>query len=750
MMRTVPPSVAVGLLLVLLTTLAYSPALKCGFVNWDDQKYVYENSHVTGGLSSEAFGWAFSTFHASNWHPLTWLSLQADATVFGPGAAGFHLTNLVLHATNVLLFYAFLLRTTASLWPAAVAAALFAVHPIHVESVAWVSERKDVLSATFWLLGLLLYARYVARPGPGRYAALVLVFAMGLLVKPMLVTFPCALLLMDYWPLRRAETFSRLFREKVPLFVLAGLASAVTVAAQRAGGATAGLGALPLGDRAGNAVVAYAIYLRKLFWPNDLAAYYPHPGSRPAGDVLLCGALLVGISYTCWRLRARVPQVAVGWAWFLGTLVPVIGIVQVGRQALADRYAYIPFLGLYVALTWAARRGVMGAATGRGATRIGTLVAVGTVAAGLLVTRSQIEHWRNGVALWERVLAVVGSDFHAHYNLATALRGEGRSDDALHHIRAALRMEPSEPQYYNEFGVLLMDRNEFPEAEARFRQALERDPNFALARMNLGTVLVKQRRWEEAAAELERALRVSADLPMAHLNYGAVLEQRGDTAAAERAYRRAIELEPDSAAAHYNLGTLLGKIGRRDGAVRALAEAVRLNPQFANAHLNLGRAYEDVGDDARAVECFRAAARLEPSKSPHRLALAAVLARSGRAEEALTEEREALRLEPRWPARYARNAWVLATHPDPAQRDERAAVALAEQACRVTERRQPALLEVLAAAYAAAGRYADAAAVSSVAIEQARATRLDPLAQRIEKQRALYLTNQPFRDTSLR
>jgi protein O-mannosyl-transferase len=548
-----------ALLLVGVTLAAFAPVLSAGFVIYDDERYVLRNPHVQEGFGGDALLWAFTAGYASNWHPLTWLSHMLDWRLFGASPAGHHLTSLLLHAANAVALFLLLDRMTGAPWRAAFAAALFALHPLHVESVAWVAERKDVLSTLLWLLTTWSYVAWTRKKGTARYLLVVALLAFGLAAKPMLVTLPLTLLILDFWPLRRWEGGTaptlRLVAEKVPLLALSAASAAVTWAVQAASPAVGSLHEFPLGTRISNALVAYAGYLGKTVWPAGLAVFYPHPGPflplwKPAGAALL----LVAITAAVVALRRRHPCLLSGWLWYLVTLLPVIGLVQVGEQAMADRYTYVPLIGLFVAAAWGipdAARGLLAAsrwARWESAERDRVLhwalpaAAVALLLALAVVTRSQAATWKDSVTLFEHALAVTEENYLAHLDLGTALSREGRGAEALAHYAEAVRIKPDN----------------------------------AIARYDLG----------------------------------AALAARGRDAEAMEHYVKALALSPGYAAAHNNLGILLAKQGKIDEAARHYAEAARIRPDFAEAHFNLAVALHALGREAEARAELAAATRL--------------------------------------------------------------------------------------------------------------------------------------------
>jgi len=498
-------------LLVVAVLLLFARTGRFSFVVYDDDQYLTGNPRVQSGLSAEGVAWAFTTTHAANWHPLTWLSHMLDVELFGMDPGAHHRVNVAFHAANTLLLFLVLLRMTAAPGRSAFVAALFAVHPLHVESVAWVAERKDLLCAFFWFLALGAYARYAARPVLKRYLPVLLLFALALLSKPMAVTLPFVFLLLDFWPLGRASSpagILRLLPEKIPLFVLTAASCAVTLVAQQQGGALAPLRALAPGVRLAHALVAYAAYLGKTLWPASLAVFYPHPGIAPpawkvAGAILLLAALS---ALAVWR-RDRSPWILTGWLWFLGTLVPVIGLVQVGEQAIADRYTYLPLVGIFLALAWelpeiARRCNLPGRALQAGAVLVLLPLAVASWV--------QTGYWKNGETLFEHTLRASPENWLAEVTLGAFREEEGKIDEAIAHYRNGLRLKPDFPFGHNNLGAILMRRGQVEEAIPHFREAVRILPDYLEAQYNLANALSRTGRHDEARIHFREVLRIRA------------------------------------------------------------------------------------------------------------------------------------------------------------------------------------------------------------------------------------------------
>ncbi len=598
----------IALLLVGTTLSVFLQVRSFEFINYDDLDYVVDNPHVTGGLTTQNVGWAFTSGESATWQPLVWLSLMLDVQVHGLAPRGFHTTNLVLHILNTLLLYLLLVRLTGQPWPSAFAAALFAVHPLHVESVAWVTERKDVLSTLWGLLSLLAYTSY-GQGGRRRHLwAACLLLALGLMAKPMLVTWPFLLLLLDYWPLERwspavsgqrpgPETLkdsrkSRLQRghhakraanhsgrqrgrrrtdglgwtalaiEKIPFFVLVAAASAIAFRVQAGHEAVTSLTVISLPERLANAVVSYVIYLGKTFWPVHLSVLYPHPnlpGGTPwaAWQVLGAGVILLVISALVWHWRAR-RYLLIGWLWYLGSLVPVIGLVQIGTHGRADRFTYVPLIGIFVMIAWAGTDLVQ-RWVASGQLRWARLIQVAGVMTAVLLAAagwSQTRHWQNSITLYEHSLRGNAGGPKLHYNLGLAYSQRGEHQSALAHYRAAIGMKSDHDKAWNNLGNSLRLLGSYEKAEQAFQRALELNSAFALA----------------------------------HANYSLLLEQTGRLEEAIAQRQLALGLEPDDATSHNHLGTLLARNGRLEEAIVHFRQAVQLNPQDRDARWNLAQA----------------------------------------------------------------------------------------------------------------------------------------------------------------
>jgi tetratricopeptide (TPR) repeat protein len=746
-------SVFICLCLAVVTAAVYWPVRHFEFTNYDDDVYVTENPHVQGGVTLRGVVWAFTTPHFNMWMPLTWLSCMLDCQLFGLNAGAHHLVNVLFHIANTLLLFTVLNRMTAAQWRSAFVAALFALHPLHVESVAWVAERKDVLSTFFWMLTMLAYVHYVEQPNGGRYLLALGLCALGLMAKPMLVTLPFVLLLLDYWPLgrtrwaqsaigvRKERSLGYLLREKLPFIALMIPASIVTYWAEQRGGLIVLLDSLPVGMRVVNAVVSYVRYLGKAFWPVGLAAFYPY---RTWSLVVMCGAgaVLAGVSgAVIWRAR-RQPYLFTGWLWYLGTLVPVIGLVQAGTQSMADRYTYIPLVGLFIMVAWCLPHSLVEQRKPR-------MVAVATAAALLVscavLTGFQVRHWKNNETLFRHVLNVTKDNHLAHENLGRALLDQGKFAEATAEFAALLRIKPDSAPAHNNLANALAAQGKAAEAIAEYQAALRIKPDFAEAHNNLAGTIAGQGKLAEATAEYQAALRIKPDLAEAHNNLANTLIRQGRLAEAVAECQAALRIKPDLAEAHYNLGNALASEGKVAEAIAEYRASLRIKPDNVGAHNNLGAALASQDKVAEAMGEYAAALRIKPDYADAHYNLGVALANQGRIAEATTEYRETLRLRPDWPPALGGLAWILATSSNESVRNGGEAVQLAERLCAVSGCQEADGLDVLAAAYAEAGRFDDAVRVAQRAVEAATAAGPGDLAGQIQERLKLYRASRPYR-----
>ncbi len=630
--------------LLLIATLAiYSPVRQFEYVNFDDPDYTTANPHVRAGLTLEGMAWAFTSAYAANWIPITWLSLMFDFQMFGPQSGPQHVVNVLLHALTTLLVFAFFQRATGAHWRSAFVAFVFALHPLHVESVAWIAERKDVLSGLFWFLTLWLYVRFFERWIVARYLLVLTAFALGLMAKPILVTLPLVLILIDRWPLRRAWSL-RLVTEKAPMFGLALASSIITFIVQQRGGSVISLEAIPAATRLANGFVSYLAYLVAMFWPARLAAFYPYPSQLPWWQVTGAIVAIAAISGAAIQYRRRLPYLAAGWFWYLIMLVPVIGWVQIGEQARADRYTYIPLAGIAVILAW----GGAELAFRWPKTRVAIIgLASAACLSWTILTAQQIQSWRNSETLFRHALQVTTNNYVAFTNLGVALRTQGRVDEAMRDFTEALGIRPHFVDARNDLAEALLVEGRAADAIPNLEDALRTKPDFADAHVNLGAAYEKLGRPADAAREYRAALALQPGSAVAHSGLGAALAEQGQGDEGIHELQQALSLDPDNAEAHFSLGLILANLGRPAEAVAHFSEAVRLRPNDPEAHYNLGTALGSLDRLEEAAEQFNFALRLRPNDAPTHVNLGKALANMGRLDEASAQFAAALRIDPR-------------------------------------------------------------------------------------------------------
>jgi tetratricopeptide (TPR) repeat protein len=629
------------------TAIAFAPALRCGFVNFDDPYYVTGNTNVMRGPGWAATVWAFTTFEQANWHPLTWLSLQLDARLWGDTALGYHLTNVLLHAASAGLLFLALRALTGAAGRSLAVALLFAVHPLRAESVAWVAERKDVLSIFFGILALWGYAWYASVPSARRYLAVAVPFTLSLLCKPTLVTLPALLLVLDWWPLGRwrPKGAFTLVREKLPLFALTAASCVMSVLSQASRGAVLDQEMIPLSVRLGNAALAYVAYLAKTAWPLHLAPLYPHPALVPPGvsfpEVLAATVVLVAITVAAWALRRKAPYLLAGWLWYVGTLVPMLGLVQVGGQSYADRYTYFPQIGVLVAICWGAADLLL--------RRPRLAVAVTAVTAALLagLNWQQVAIWHDSVTLWEHDLNATGPNHIALFNCGEGYEKQGRLQDAATRFRESLVYNPTAAKAYFELGVVLQKLGRPDEAVQQFQEVCHLDAKRADAHNRLGDLLFRQHKPDEAISHYESSLKIDPNDGRTLCNLAMVELATNHFDRAEVHYRQALQELPDSPEAHNGLGLILLKQGKSDEGIRELQRVIEVGTHPGHAHNNLGKAFEDLGKFDPAIEHYEQATRLSPELGIGWHNLGRMRLRQGRVPDAIACFEKAIELEPR-------------------------------------------------------------------------------------------------------
>jgi tetratricopeptide (TPR) repeat protein len=691
-----------SVLLVLLIVVVYWPIRQAEFLNFDDGQYVNNNPNVFHGLTRAGFVWAFTTFHAANWHPLAWLSHMLDCQIFGDNPAGHHWTNVGFHAANSLLLFLWLWRTTRAFERSAFVAAIFALHPLHVESVAWIAERKDVLSGFFFMLVLITYGRYAENRAPTAeasqmkgaktfnfrrrwvwYAVALALFACGLMAKPMLVTVPFLLMLLDVWPFQRVSFSRELFKrrallklmfEKIPFLLLSAGSAFLTFEAQSRGGAVAKFSIIPMSVRLLNAAESYVWYLVKTACPSGLGAYYSYPADLVWQPAVAAGLVIVAITAAAIWLGRRAPYALVGWLWYVGMLVPVIGLIQVGAQTRADRYSYLPMIGILILVTW----GMSDLIARWRAQRVPfALAACAAVAACAVLSRSQVHYWKNSIVLFTRALEVSPErDFIAHHNLGHALSAQGKQEEAIPHFREALRIRP--------------------------------------------------------------------DYSVAHFNWGNAVGVQGKVEEAITHYQAAIRLNPDYEEAYYNLGKALVLTGDLAGGKTNLLEALRCKPDYSEALTALGNLYLLEGNPAEGLKCLQQGAKANPDLPEAHYFLGAALVRQGRIQEGVRAFRTAIKLQPKFADALNDLAWVLATVDDPRIRNATEALSLSRRACEADHYENPMHLDTLAVALSEVGQFDEAKERTRQAIRIAEDRHEPALVEKLRPRLPAYEQRRPY------
>ena len=655
------PGFVICLSLILLTAFAFEPVRHNDFVNYDDNIYVTENRNVTVGLTADSIVWAFTTSDVANWHPLTWLSHQLDCQLFGLNPFWHHMTSLVFHIANTLLLFCVFNRMTKALWASAFVASAFALHPLHVESVAWIAERKDVLSMFFWMLTMAAYLRYAEKPKAGRYLLVAAALCLGLMAKPMLVTLPFVLLLLDYWPLGRfrhqslvesesspykSATALGLIIEKIPLLIIVIISCAVTYLAQQGGGAIRLSETFPLKLRIANAFVSYISYIAKMFYPVSLAVLYPHSeGSLQLWQSVASLALLVVISVLIILAARRRGFLLVGWFWYLGTLIPVIGFVQVGVQAIADRYTYVPLVGIFIMLAWSF------AGLVRKLSLPKLVIALPTgllIIAMLICTRIQLRYWKDSFTLFKHTLDVTENNYVMHLNFGGALFQKGRFDEAIDHFKQALKINPGFADAHRDIGFVFLKQQKTDQAITAFEQALQMKENWGEVYNYLGLAYAQNGQFETAIEKYNHALKLEPDYAEAMKNLGIAHQRLGQTQQAVENWQKALGLEPYNPDANYNMGLFMVSVGDYEKAAAYFAAVIDEKPDWAEARYNLGAAYYQQGKFEPAIENFSEALRLKPDYPNAHRNLALVLAKTGRYKEAVSHLKTVLAAEPNW------------------------------------------------------------------------------------------------------
>jgi tetratricopeptide (TPR) repeat protein len=694
-------AVLISVVLAVITMAVYLPAVRHDFVQYDDQQYVTENPQVQAGLTLSGLRWAFG-FHAGNWHPLAWLSHMLDCQLFGANPSGHHFTSILLHVLNTVLLFFLLRRLTGATWRSAIVAGLFAWHPLHVESVAWVAERKDVLCAFFWMISLLSYAKYAEYPSMRNYFATLGCFMLALMAKPMAVTLPFVLLLLDFWPLNRfrGKSFWQLLGEKIPFLIATFAVCLLTIFAQEQ--AIASTAGLSISQRLVNVAVAYAHYVVALFAPINLAVFYPYQRVFPAYKILISLTLLAAITWLAITNLRRRPYVIVGWLWYLGMLVPVIGLVQVGDQSWADRYTYLPMIGLFLFLVW-------GFSDWFGQrTRLAVFLVVIMCIAMLAKTSLQLRHWKNTRTLFDHAAKVTRNNPMAATILGSLLAQEGRFDEAIQHFRRALRYNSGYAEAHFFLGYTLDKQGRLEDAVEEYRKALRFKPMQEQTHIFLAISLAKQKKLEEAAFHYRQSIKINPDSAVAQNNLARVLHSLGDFKLAVEHYENALRIDPKLAIAHNNFGILLIQRGELVKGEKHLREALRLKPENIETEFNLALALNQQRRWDEAAVLFKKISSNYANDPKARYEFGLALYRLNKVREAMSEFASAILIQPDFSDALDGLAWILSTDTRPSFRNGKEAVPMAERASQLTGRNDPIKLRTLAAAYAEVGRFDEA------------------------------------------
>jgi protein O-mannosyl-transferase len=657
----------------LAALIAYEPIRHNDFVSYDDPRYITENPDIQGDITFQSLGRAFAQPHYFMWHPLTTIVNMVDYKFYRLNPLGHHLTNLLLHIVSTLLLFKILSDITRAIWPSAFVAAIFALHPLQVEAVAWAAELKTVLSGLFWLLTIAVYIRYTKKPQTGLYLLLLMVYGLCILTKPTVVTLPFVLLLLDYWPLGRAK-WGRQIIEKIPLFVMSAILSVITFFAQQHGGAVMPLEKMPLDSRIANMFISYMRYIGKTIWPSQLAVFYPPlPSNLLKTTEATCALLFILITVFCIYIGRRRKYIATGWLWYVGTLVPMIGLIQAGAQAMANRYMYISILGLLIIIAWSAKDLI---ANRPRLKIISAVLAVAVLSSAIILTRMQVKHWQNSMTLFEYTLKVTKNNAVAENSYGCALFEAGRVNEAAQHLSNAVRIGPV----------------------------------FSDARCNLGQVFLKQGKLNEAIACFNELIKQKRDSAQVYYHLAVALSMQNKYDDAIKYFAKALTMKPEYPNAHRKMGAALLAKGKADEAILHLNKALQTSNNQAEVYANLGTAYNQLGKHELTIQNWTEAAKLEPNN----------------------------------PEVLNNMAWLLAAVNDMSIHNPNKAIELAQQACKLTEYKNPAILDTLAMAYAAAGKFNDAITTAEQALYIAKSRDQKDIANEIQNRLDLYKSGHAF------
>jgi len=750
--------------LVAATFVAYEPVRHNDFTRYDDAKYITKNPNVSGGITQQSVTWAFTKLYAANWHPLTWLSHMLDCQLFGLKPFWHHLISVLFHIANALLLFWILKNITGTMWTSAFVAAVFALHPLQVESVAWAAERKTVLSGLFWLLTMAAYIRYARQPRLGRYLVVLLVFGLGIMTKPAVVTLPLVLLLLDYWPLERigrpgfAEGLRRgkqrtegvfqkvsavrLIVEKIPLLALSVILSVMTLKAQQSGGAVITFEKIPLDYRIANVFTSYIKYIGKIICPSRLAVFYSNPHvNLLEATVVVCALLFVVISILSIYIGRRRKYVAVGWLWYVVTLVPMIGLVQAGTQAMADRYMYISMLGLLIIAAWSVKDLI---ANNRHWKVAATVLAAIVLSSAVILTRTQVKYWQDDMTLFAHTLKVTENNPLAEHNYGSALFEAGQLDEAIPHFNNAIRIIPTFVEARNNIGKIFLIQGKTNEAIACFNDVLRQNENSAEAQYNLAMVLSVQGKYNDAIKHFAAVPSSDPKYPDARYGMGLALMATNRPNEAIACFNDALRQNGDSAEVHYNLAIALGKQKKYDEAIEHLAKVLQLNPMYPEAHNKIGFALQLAGRPDEAIKYLNEGLKINKGQETY-ANLGSAYIQVGKYDLAIKNLTKAIELKPDNIDVLNKLAWLFGAVDNTSIHNAQKAVEFAQQGCELTGYKDPMLLDTLAVAYAATGRFDEAKATAEKALSIAKETGRENLAGEIQNRIKLYEAGQPYR-----
>jgi len=755
--------------LVAATFVAYEPVRHNDFTRYDDAKYITKNPNVSGGITQQSVTWAFTKLYAANWHPLTWLSHMLDCQLFGLKPFWHHLISVLFHIANALLLFWILKNITGTMWTSAFVAAVFALHPLQVESVAWAAERKTVLSGLFWLLTMAAYIRYARQPRLGRYLVVLLVFGLGIMTKPAVVTLPLVLLLLDYWPLERigrpgppmagklryatpgkqrvggaSQKVSavRLIVEKIPLLALSVILSVMTLKAQQSGGAVITFEKIPLDYRIANVFTSYIKYIGKMICPSRLAVFYSNPHvNLLEATVVVCALLFVLISILSIYIGRRRRYVAVGWLWYVVTLVPMIGLVQVGTQAMADRYMYISMLGLLIIATWSVKDLI---ANNRHWKTAATVLAAIVLSSAVILTRTQVKYWQDDMTLFAHTLKVTENNPLAEHNYGSALFEAGQLDEAIPHFNNAIRIIPTFVEARNNLGKIFLIQGKTNEAIACFNDVLRQNGGSAEAHYYLAMALGAQGKYNDAIKHFAMVPSLDTKYPDARYGMGLALMAANRPNEAIACFNDVLRQNGDSAEAHYNLGIALGKQKKYDEAIEHLAKVLQLNPMYPEAHNKIGFALQLAGRPDEAIKYLNEGLKINKGQETY-ANLGSAYIQAGKYDLAIANLTKAIELKPDNIEVLNKLAWLFGAVDNTSIHNAQKAIEFAQQGCELTGYKDPMLLDTLAVAYAAAGRFDEAKATAEKALSIAKETGRENLAVEIQNRIKLYEAGQQYR-----